>query len=101
MNETETGMIRESKDEKLNHLSYTTAHNLDRYGQHMKIGEIKHGRSNWKKGGYNREEWLESAQRHLLLLWEGDTSEDHASAVRFNMEGLMHQEYLEANSDNV
>lgn len=97
MKETSTGMVRESKDEKLNHLSYTTPHNIERYGRHMKLGEIKHGRSNWKKGSYPKEEWLESMMRHLMLAWEGDESEDHISAIRFNCEGLMHQEYLEDN----
>tara|TARA_R110000782_G_scaffold268013_1_gene363950 strand:+ start:451 stop:753 length:303 start_codon:yes stop_codon:yes gene_type:complete len=96
MNKTDKGMVRESKDEKYNHLSYTTPHNLTRYAAHMKLGEIKHGRSNWKKGGYNREEWFESMQRHLLLAWEGDTSEDHLSAIRFNVEGIMHQEVIES-----
>ena len=99
MKQTPNGMKREDKNEKINHLSYTTAHNLERYGKHMKLGEVKHGRSNWKKGGYDREEWLESMQRHLLLAWEGDTSEDHLAAIRFNVEGAMHQEYLENQND--
>lgn len=95
--QTDNGMVRENKDEKLNHLSYTTPENMERYARHMKAGEIAHGRSNWKKGGYPKEEYLESAMRHLLALWRGDTSEDHASGVRFNMEGYMHEEHLETN----
>lgn len=98
-------MIREAKNNKLNYLSYLTPHNLQRYAQHMKKGEINHGRSNWKKGAYPKEEYLESAMRHLLALWEETetgvkhTTEDNASAVIFNIFGLMHEEYLEEDLD--
>jgi len=92
MKKTKTGMIREEKDNKLNFLSYFTTAGLTRYAKHMKIGEIKHGRSNWKLGSYPKEEYLESTMRHLMLLADGDTTEDHASAVIFNMFGYMHED---------
>ena len=94
-------MKRESKAEKLNHLSYTTPHNLERYARHMKKGEKAHGRSNWKKGGYPKIEYLESMQRHLNELWAENeaghrlTDNDPAAALRFNVEGYMHEEWLE------
>jgi len=85
-------MIREAKDSKLNYLSYLTPEVLERYAQHMKKGEQRHGRSNWKKGGYPQKEYLESAMRHLVALWRGDTDEDHAASVIFNMIGYMHED---------
>ena len=95
MNETHTGMIREAKDEKLNYLSYFTPETMQRYAIHMKHGEIKHGRKNWQKGGYPKEEYLESAMRHLWALWAGKTDEDHASAIVFNMFGYMNEDTYE------
>ena len=92
MKKTQKGMLREDKNAKLNYLSYFTPYTLERYATHMKQGELKHGRSNWKKGGYPQEEYLESAMRHLMALWNEDSSEDHASAVIFNMVGYMHEE---------
>jgi len=92
MKKTKTGMIREEKDNKLNFLSYFTTAGLTRYAKHMKIGEIKHGRSNWKLGSYPKEEYLESTMRHLMLLADGDTTEDHAAACIFNMFGYMHED---------
>jgi hypothetical protein len=95
MIETPNGMIREDKDYKLNYLSYFTPYTLERYATHMKKGEIKHGRRNWQKGGYPKDEALESAMRHLLSLWSGDKTEDHASATIFNMLVYMNEEHLE------
>lgn len=94
MHETENGMLREDKAQKPNYLDYFTPEVMERYGRHMKKGEIKHGRGNWKKGGYPKHEYLESAFRHLLALWKGDTSEDHAAALLFNAVGFMHEEHL-------
>lgn len=93
-------MKREDKKDKLNFLSYFTPYTLERYAKHMKKGEKTHGRGNWQKGGYPKEEYLESAMRHLFALWGEDigyrkkTSEDHASAVWYNINGYMNEEYL-------
>lgn len=94
MNKTDSGMYRENKSERLNYLSYITPEVLERYAKHMKIGEIKHGRGNFKMGGYPMEEYLESLMRHLIALWSGDGTEDHASAIMFNIIGYMHEDHL-------
>ena len=100
MKKTKRGMVREDKSDKLNYLSYFTPYTLERYARHMKRGELTHGRSNWKKGSYPQDEYLESAMRHLLALWEGTpVDEDHAAAVVFNMMGYMHEEYLDGDFD--
>ena len=89
-------MKREDKEGKLNHLSYTDSKVMRRYGEHMKKGEKKHGRSNWKKGGYPKEEYLESIQRHLYNLVEGRTNEDHAASIMFNIIGYMYEESIDS-----
>jgi len=97
-------MSRENKDNKLNYLSYLTPQVLERYAEHMKKGEKKRGRANWKKG-YPLEESLESMMRHLLLLWEENeagvkrSEEDHAAALMFNVINFMHQEWMDGEMD--
>jgi len=107
MNETPQGMKREDKGQKLNHLSYWTPLALDRYARHMKIGEIKHGRANFQKGGYPPLEYLESTMRHLLAAWAnlerlgatvGPDGEDHLAAIIFNSQALMNEEARTAES---
>lgn len=62
---------------------------LTRWAIHMGKGAEKYGRKNWMLA--NGEEELErfkaSAFRHLVQWFEGDESEDHASAVFFNISG--------------
>ena len=95
MKETPNGMVREDKQSKPNYLDYFEPHVIERYGKHMKAAEARHGRGNWKKGGYPKLEYLESAFRHFMGLWKGDTSEDHAAALLFNIIGYMHEEHLQ------
>lgn len=63
-----------------------------RWAQHMLLGAVKYGRENWKKAGGSPEsaqEELErfqsSALRHMFQWIDGDTDEDHACAVMFNV----------------
>lgn len=98
--ETKTGMYREDKNDKINHLSYIDPLVVLRYGHYMKEGELKHGRGNWKKGNYPKHEYLESLARHLqLLLLESDhditiEDTDHAAAIMFNIIGFMYEEIM-------
>lgn len=92
MKQTKNGMLREDKSAKLNYLSYLDPDVLERYASHMKKGEEKHGRSNWKKGGYPLDEYLESMFRHLNSLVRGDKDEDHASSLMFNVVGYMYEQ---------
>jgi hypothetical protein len=100
MKKTPNGMKREDKNTKHNYLDYFTPQVLDRYAIHMKKGAPKHGSANWKKGGYPKEEYLQSAMRHLLALWNEEVDEDHASSLMFNVIGYMHEEYLEGDIDD-
>jgi hypothetical protein len=92
MKTTTKGMKREDKSQKLNYLDYLDPNVLERYARHMKKGELAHGRGNWKKGGYPLNEYLESAFRHFMALWEGQADEDHAAALLFNIIAYMREQ---------
>lgn len=68
---------------------------LRRYAQHLTLGAGKYGRDNWRLA--NSQEELErfksSAFRHFLQWLNGDRDEDHASAVKFNLDAA---EYVNA-----
>ncbi len=70
-----------------------------RYGYHMTIGAIKYGDKNWEKG-IPTECYLESADRHLAKYLAGDRSEDHLSALIFNIQGVMLNEQKEGIPDD-
>jgi hypothetical protein len=62
-------------------------HMITRWAQHMANGAKKYGRRNWEKanGDEELERFQESAWRHLMQWLCGDETEDHASAVFFNI----------------
>jgi len=93
----DTGMVREDKTNKPTYLQYFTPAVLKRYAERMKQFPAKYGlpSDNWKQGGYPKEEYLESLMRHLVDLYDGDTSEDHAAGIMFNIVGYMHEQHLE------
>ncbi len=95
-----TGAVRDSNEDKPNFLSYVDPAVLYRYGKYMKLAEKKYGRANWKKG-IPEEEYLESLTRHLIKLqalregYKGKELEpevDHASAIMFNIFGIMREQ---------
>lgn len=74
-------------------------HNLkgytrQRFGYHMNMGARKYGDANWEKGMPTKQ-YLESLDRHLAAYMEGDRSEDHLSAMIFNIQGCMINEQKE------
>lgn len=58
-----------------------------RWANHMADGAKKYGDHNWKKANSQEEiaRFKASAFRHFIQWFEGDTDEDHASAVFFNI----------------
>lgn len=89
----DTGAKREQKSDKPyvhNLLGYTRL----RFGYHMNKGAKAHGDNNWLKG-LPSSSYLESADRHLAQYISGDRSEDHLSALIFNIQGLMINEESE------
>lgn len=57
---------------------------LRRYAELLERGAEKYGPRNWEKG-IPLGRFLDSALRHLLQLLDGQTDEDHAAAVLFNV----------------
>jgi hypothetical protein len=60
---------------------------LTRFAQLMQRGEEKYGARNWEKANSQEEvnRFRASALRHLAQWHCGDTEEDHAAAVAFNL----------------
>lgn len=61
---------------------------LFRLGMHLARGAKKYSAWNWSKG-MPVSEFFASANRHLVQAMTGDESEDHLSAVAFNVMGAM------------
>ena len=61
-----------------------------RWAELMSRGAKKYGENNWKKAETEEElrRFEASALRHLFQLLNGETDEDHAAAVMFNVAGM-------------
>lgn len=88
-------MLREDKSDRPIYFHYLPVEVLERYGVHMLKGAKVHGSGNFLKGGYGKENYLDSLYRHLLALKKGETNEDHASSILFNIIGYMWEEHME------
>jgi len=89
----ESGSQRDDDTNKplVNHL---TAYLRLRFGYLLRIGANKYGKNNWQKG-QPTETALESLHRHLAKYEIGDRSEDHLSAIIFNVQLIMKNEEKE------
>jgi hypothetical protein len=66
---------------------------LERVAQHYANGAKKYAPRNWEKGmPFSR--YLNSALRHTLSYMKGDRSEDHLSAIVWNIMAIIHFEEL-------
>jgi len=84
----ESGMVRDTQEGKIRYdLIYMPM--LKRWAELMTRGAEKYGDNNWMKAEGTEElnRFRQSAIRHFFQWWEGDVSEDHASAVWFNICG--------------
>lgn len=96
--QTPNGMVRESKAGKLQFLDYLDIPTVERFARHMHKNAAAHGADNWKKGGYSPRDYLQSLLRHAFDLSkeidgiQEPTGEDHASAIWFNIQGLMYEQ---------
>jgi hypothetical protein len=63
---------------------------LERYAIHLTNGAKKYDARNWMlaKGEAEADRFAESAYRHFMQWYHGDTDEDHASATWFNINGF-------------
>lgn len=62
---------------------------LKRWADLMARGAVKYGEENWRKAETEEElkRFQSSALRHMFQWLNGDTDEDHASAILFNVAG--------------
>lgn len=92
LRERPSGAIRDSEDGKVNYLNCFDNPMWDRFAVHMTKAEATKGKRNWMKAGDDpatAEDDLrrgyESLARHTRQFIRGDTDEDHAAAMIFNL----------------
>lgn len=83
-----TGMVRDTQIDKPRY-DLLDIPFLKRWAELMARGAKKYGENNWKKAATQEElsRFRASAVRHMFQYLEGDSSEDHAAAVAFNLAG--------------
>ncbi len=104
MRKFNTGAVRDNEDGKIDFIetiSYT-AH--ARYAKYMTGKKATYGEGNFKKG-IPIEAYEKSLMRHIDKYfrnkYEGGKDEldqDHLAAMRFNIDGIMHEEEVKKNN---
>lgn len=87
--EYESGMVRDTATDKVNVALVLDGPMFWRWAVHLTKGAIKYAKRNWMKaaGEEELERFRESAARHFIQWYNGETDEDHAAAVFFNING--------------
>lgn len=82
-----TGMVRDVTDGKTDFALAVDGPMFERLAAHLTKGAVKYEKRNWMKAKTpaELERFRESAFRHFWQWWRGDTDEDHAAAVFFNI----------------
>lgn len=88
MREFSTGSVRDNAEGK-GRWDLIPYSGLLRLAVHYENGAKKYGDNNWRKG-QPAHEYLNSAMRHLARFIAGENSEDHLSAVAWNVFGLIY-----------
>lgn len=86
--EYDTGSVRDRATGKGNFYLIPSGPLL-RLAQLYERGSTKYGPRNWQKGQPLMASFYDSAMRHLNQLKAGEATEDHATAVVWNMFGYM------------
>lgn len=86
--EFQTGSVRDTRDGK-GRFDLIPTDAMRRLAVHYENGSKKYGDRNWEKG-QPLGRYLDSANRHLLHVLDGNTDEDHVSAVTWNMFAYLH-----------
>lgn len=89
-----SGMVREPVEDKIDYTRIMDGPMYDRWAIHLSKGAIKYpdskpGIANWTLADGEAElaRFTKSAARHFRQWMRGDTDEDHAAAVFFNLNG--------------
>ena len=86
----EGGMVRDTDEGKTDYTLMRDGVMYERWAEHLRKGAEKYEPRNWLKGLGDPEveaRFLTSAARHFEQWLRGDTDEDHAAAVIFNING--------------
>ncbi len=85
--EYESGMVRDAEKDKVDYTYTLPGPMLDRWAIHLMRGAEKYERDNWLLGEGDEEyhRARRSAARHMIQWLRGETDEDHAAAVFFNL----------------
>lgn len=102
--EFQSGMVRDVTVGKVNFWRVLVGPMFRRWAEHLTKGaakypDIRPGVSNWTLAAGEEElaRFKDSAFRHFVQWYEGNTDEDHGSAVFFNINGAEYvKEKLEA-----
>lgn len=80
-------MVRDTQKGKIDYLLIRTGPMLRRWAQHMTLGADKYGTENWTLACSDEElrRFRSSAARHFEQWLNGETDEDHAAAIMFNV----------------
>lgn len=92
-----SGMVRDVATDKIDYSLILDGPMWKRWAQHLTTGAKKYAKRNWMKANGQEEldRFKESALRHFMQWYEGETDEDHAAAVFFNINGA---EYVRSRS---
>ena len=85
----DSGMVRDTTRDKVDYLLVRDGPMYERWARHMTLGAAKYSKRNWMKadGQEDLTRFQESAIRHFEQWLKGETDEDHAAAVFFNING--------------
>lgn len=90
----DSGMMRDTEDNKTDYTSLVHGPMMERWAEHATKGRAKYpdvalGVPNWTQadGPAELQRFKRSAFRHMLQWLRGETDEDHAAAVMFNIDG--------------
>ena len=91
----DSGSLRDTTDDKINWANVANGPMLERWAVHLTNGAKKYpdtapGVPNWTLINTEAERirYRESAFRHFMQWYRGDSDEDHAAAVFFNINGV-------------
>lgn len=83
-----SGMRRDTQEGKVDYTLIRDGVMYERWAAHMTKGADKYGRRNWTlaKSSEELDRFRASAARHFEQWMRGDSDEDHAAAVLFNVD---------------
>ena len=85
-----SGMVRDTSTGKTDYTLALDGPMFKRWAEHLTKGAVKYKKRNWMqaRGVEEYERFKESALRHFVAYLDGQTDEDHAAGVFFNINGM-------------